>query len=244
LNYKLMSVIAIILLSGIVGGTINYFLSKPVKMDVFTWMRTAFIGVGAAFLMPLFLNTISSSLLSDIFKENPTHDSYLVFSGFCLLAAISSRAFIQTLSDKVLKEAKEARREVAEVKSEVGKIESSFYPIVDSMTEQDTEKSDQQELFSSKVTDLELEILQALTSHPKFTLRSLTGITQEMNKVKDVGREDVRVGLANLAELRLVNEIIGNTGFGSRWAIAHNGKTIVENAGYQRKAGQPVNSIS
>jgi hypothetical protein len=105
-----MSVIAIILLSGIVGGTINYFLSKPDKMDVFTWMRTAFIGVGAAFLMPLFLNTISISLLSDMFKENSTHDNYFVFSGFCLLAAISSRAFIQTLSDKVLKEAKEARR--------------------------------------------------------------------------------------------------------------------------------------
>jgi hypothetical protein len=225
-----MSVIAIILLSGIVGGTINYFLSKPDKMDVFTWMRTAFIGVGAAFLMPLFLNTISSSLLSDMFKENSTHDNYFVFSGFCLLAAISSRAFIQTLSDKVLKEAKEARREVAEVRSEVGEIESSFYPIVDSMTEQDTEKSDQQEFLSSKVTDLELKILQALISHPKFTLRSLTGITQEMNKVKDVGREDVRSGLANLAELGLVHEIIGKMGIGSRWAIARNGKTIVENA--------------
>lgn len=221
-------ILAIMLTTGIAGGTINYFLSKPGKIEWSSWFTAAFVGVGAAFLMPLFLRTISSNLLSDLFKENAKYEDYLVFIGFCLLAAISSRAFIQTLSDNVLKEARAARREVKEVKAEVGEIESSVAPIVDSMTEQDLEKPTQTEAVNSTITDLEKEILRTLTSHLKFTLRSLTGITNEINETTKVSKEEVRTGLDNLVKQGLAAETMGKKGI--RWSITYPGKTILDNS--------------
>ncbi|MCX5886197.1 MAG: hypothetical protein NT096_09865 [Proteobacteria bacterium] len=231
MDYRLAGVISIILLTGIAGGTINYFLSKPEKLEWSSWLITSFVGIGASFLMPLFLRTISSNLLSDLFIEKVKYDDYLVFFGFCLLAAISSRAFIQTLSDKVLKEAKEARKEVAAVKAEIGEIESSFAPIVDSMTEQELEKSAQSEAIRAELTDLEKEILKAITSHPKFTLRSLTGITQAVNKNKtqEISREEIREGLINLVNHGYVAEVMGKTGV--RWALTQSGKVLNEYGG-------------
>jgi hypothetical protein len=72
------------------------------------------IGVGAAFLAPLFLNMISSDLIARS-KEN----YYLLFVlvGFCLVASISSRKFIRSISDRVLQEAEEASRKADEIGS-------------------------------------------------------------------------------------------------------------------------------
>lgn len=231
MDAKFYGVICIIFFSGAVGGTINYLISNPETNKLTSWLKATFIGIGAAFLVPLFLRTISSGLLTDIFAKSPlkdpTADDYLVLSGFCLLAAISSRSFIQTLSDKILRETKEARREVAEVKAEMGVIESSVAPIIDSMTEQDVDDAEQLTIKSVSVTDIEREILKALSSHPKFTIRSLTGIAQDICKEKDVDREQVRTALINLANQGLVTEIVGKTGIGVRWSITHRGKSII-----------------
>src|SRR5262245_56110250 len=96
---------------GVLGGTINFVLaSGDAVHGSVGWARAALLGVGAAILIPLFLNTISSNLLSDVLTAAEPGASALVFAGFCLVAAISSRAFIQTLADRVLAEAREAKR--------------------------------------------------------------------------------------------------------------------------------------
>ena len=228
---RLYGIVIIMLASGAVGGTINYLIANPDPHKFTSWLKAAFIGIGAAFLVPLFLRTISSGLLADILAKNPSKDpsadDYFVFSGFCLLAAISSRLFIQTLSDKILRETRQARREVAEVKAEIGAIETSVAPILDSMTEQDPDDSPQQKLDVINVTDLEKAVLNVLAAHPRFTLRSLTGITHEIRKERDVDREQIRAALLSLVRQGLATEVVGKTGIGMRWSITHRGKTVI-----------------
>lgn len=122
----MITVVVLMLITGITGGTINYLLSRPDKMRCLDWMQAVILGLGSAFLMPLFLRTISSNLLADLFIEKPKYDDYLVFTGFCLLAAISSRVFIQTLSDRVLKEAKEAKQKAESSDKKVDELKSQI----------------------------------------------------------------------------------------------------------------------
>ena len=102
----------VMVFAGVLGGAINVALGDVEKPSREAWAKSVLVGIGAAFLVPLFLKTVSSSLVADILKPgNADEASWWVFGGFCLLAAISSRKFIQSLSDSILKEARDARRE-------------------------------------------------------------------------------------------------------------------------------------
>jgi hypothetical protein len=108
----------IMLLAGVFGGIVNIALNSQ-RPDRRAWIWSILAGVAAALLIPLFLRTVSSNLASNLLSGNAGKDDWFVFAGFCLLAAISSKAFIQTLSDRILREVQETRREVQENKQEV-----------------------------------------------------------------------------------------------------------------------------
>jgi hypothetical protein len=128
-------IIGVILFAGALGGWINYLVSltqgeksdKPDLIQEVTsvrvprWQglwRSLLLGIGAAFLVPLFLNMISSTLVDNIHNPEKGYDypKVLVFLGFCLVASISSTAFIKTISDRVLKLAEEAKKTGREAK--------------------------------------------------------------------------------------------------------------------------------
>ena len=102
------TLILVMLGAGILGGAINHFLTQESTPTIRSFMgRDLLVGLGASFMVPLFLNMISSDLIQLILgsKDRPPEPyKILVFSGFCLIAAISSRAFIRTLSDRILNE--------------------------------------------------------------------------------------------------------------------------------------------
>lgn len=116
--------ILIMLVAGVLGGIVNIALRAEENTKK-TWLMNIVAGIGASMLIPLFLRTLSSNLLSNILDEKPKPDDLLVFGGFCLLAAISSRTFIQTLSDKILKEAREARRQADFATKQVKEVQST-----------------------------------------------------------------------------------------------------------------------
>lgn len=106
----LWALIVIVILAGVFGGIISWFISsKGEDAGRVGWLKSVVVGTGASFLMPLFLNTISSTLVPNILDGKSTSGDVLVFAGFCLLAAISSRAFIETLTNKVLREVRETK---------------------------------------------------------------------------------------------------------------------------------------
>lgn len=112
--------ILIIIVFGTLGGWVSHLLNSkdepqpptpenPGLTDAMRRKKLAaslVVGIAAAFLVPLFLQTISSQLLREGYTN---YLALLVFASFCLISAISSKAFIQTLSNKVLQAAEEAR---------------------------------------------------------------------------------------------------------------------------------------
>lgn len=114
--------IIVMILAGIYGGIINYFLEiekEQVKFRLSIW-QTIIIGMGASFLIPLFLAMISSDLIN---LKQLEFSKILIFFGFCLIAAISSRRFILTISERILKEAREAKKMALQVEETIAEKE-------------------------------------------------------------------------------------------------------------------------
>lgn len=251
----LMILILIMVFAGLLGGAINHFLTKDQLAVTGDATKQSFlgrcllIGVGASFLVPLFLQMISSELI-----KSPTDqttfvlNNYLVFAGFCLVAAISSKAFIQTISDRVLKEAQEARKDAKSAKEEalaakegakgateaVHAVEAKTDAIVAAKTEPNEEErppavdagleaNGAQILAAQAVpplSDMDRAVLKALTGG-EYTFRSLGGIAEETKKDKAV----LNKGITDLMDRGLVGQSVGKSG-AVRWYATEEGRKL------------------
>ena len=109
-SYMLL-VLGIMITAGILGGIANYFLAE--RHAEFAWrdlFKYTVLGVVAALMVPLFLNMISSNLL-DLARTRPIN--LFVFAGFCLIAVIFSRRFLENLSTKLIQQVSQIRKEAA-----------------------------------------------------------------------------------------------------------------------------------
>ena len=89
------------IIAGTWGGYINYLRRDKKLINFLT-------GLSASFLVPIFLNTLNSELLTNIsnISRANTNDAnkigdIFIFFGFCLLAAMSAQTFIDNLSSKI-----------------------------------------------------------------------------------------------------------------------------------------------
>jgi len=114
----------IIICCGIFGGLANYFSSdENEKFSMFKLNRSLMIGIVSAFTVPLFLEMVSSNLLAEAETNNI---KYLVFIGFCLIAAFYANRFLDSVANNIF-------RDHAEVKKKTVKMEensSKQYQIV------------------------------------------------------------------------------------------------------------------
>lgn len=113
----------LMLVGGLLGGTISYFYHEDYreirlgKARPGRWQRLfpllmrkrLLLGIGAAFLVPVFLDSIESNILK---PDAPEPKDLLVFFGICVAAAIFSSRFIGSVSERLLKQA-EAKAEEA-----------------------------------------------------------------------------------------------------------------------------------
>lgn len=107
-NYMLL-VLGIMVTAGVLGGIANYFLAE--RHAEFAWhdlFKYAVLGVVAALMVPLFLNMISSNLL-DLARTRPIN--LFVFAGFCLIAVMFSRRFLENMSAKLIQQVSQIRKE-------------------------------------------------------------------------------------------------------------------------------------
>src|SRR6266542_1197792 len=175
-------ILSIMIAAGLLGGAVNYFLSQETDPNQKYFGRSLWVGLAASFMVPLFLNMISSNLIDSI-RGNATtpgdKSKLFVFAGFCLVAAISSRAFIRTLSDRVLREAKEAKQQALDAKADVAEMQSVIEPIVAKETESESPaESASTALLQTSLDDAEKTILRVLATGG-WTLRSLSGIAKD-----------------------------------------------------------------
>lgn len=199
----------IIVVAGILGGTANFARTRTEQSRGKDWFWAVVIGIVASFLVPLFLNTISSNLLDKMFAINLEPSIPFLFFGFCLLGAITSKAMIQTLTDRLIKETQATREEVSELKREVD-------PLINKETESDKIEGESNQL-PVVVEEKHRNILNVL-KQSEFTLRSKSGIAKDLGR----DREEVLHDLNALAKSGLVTEVQGRKGV--RWALTPSGR--------------------
>lgn len=121
LNIHLLILITVMLCSGAFGGYLNYLHNfDTVEADKKAnriKVKYILLGIGSAFIVPAFLKMIAS----DLIKETEPYDniSYLIFAGFCLIAAIFSRRFISTIGERILEVARQAEKTSKETKQQI-----------------------------------------------------------------------------------------------------------------------------
>lgn len=176
--------------SGIFGGTINFFqLYSDENKGWINYWKCIVAGIGASFLVPLFLQMISSNLVEN---AKTSDKDLLVFIGFCLIASIYSRRFIETIGEKVLRQVQEAK-ETAETAKEIAQNNKEE---VELLTSKSTEFDEQEQVVPESVTtttttaktdisnvttetkDDIIRILKALKDN-LYTFRTLKGITKD-----------------------------------------------------------------
>lgn len=186
----LMLIVIVLFVSGVVGGLINFFLVDPNVEKPLSWWQHALVGIGASFMVPLFLNMISSNLIDSILGNigKPAELSKIfVLAGFCLVAAVSSRAFIRTISDKVLQEVRNIKKKADEAQVEAADAKATVAPLIEMETNDNIIKE-----ASGKVSFIETQneldedeklVLKAFLNS-NFIMRSLSGIAKdtELNK--------------------------------------------------------------
>lgn len=102
--------IIIIIIMGAFGGFLNHLHNFDTidneQKNKYVKYKYVFLGIGAAALVPAFLKMISSDLIKN--TKDFDNNSFLIFGGFCLIAAVFSRRFITTIGERILEAAKKA----------------------------------------------------------------------------------------------------------------------------------------
>lgn len=183
------NIIIIILTIGCLAGVtnfFNYYFSGHIKSN-YEVIKYIVSGIGAAILVPLFLNMLSS----DLIKESSNFDNlnYFVFAGFCFVAGYFSDRFINSVGDKILKDLERTNDKVDQVINSTKANEEKIDFIVSTETEVDEiEEQSKIDLKDFKVQttfeDDEMEtqidkIIKSFTENFKF--RTSKGIARELN---------------------------------------------------------------
>jgi hypothetical protein len=200
--------------AGLLGGVTNYFRIESDKKNSRTFLGNILMGISAALLIPLFLNMISSNLIKESAGDN---SKLFIFFGFCLIASLSSKAFIQTISERVLSDLKKT-------KEKVEGLEKDVQPIVS----KETETEEPEENVGSSLTvrgfgfdEDSKKVLKSL-GDSKYAWRSLKGI------VRATGLSEQNT-LDSLNWLSL-NRLTVKTGEEGRrlWGLTLEGRDILE----------------
>ena len=205
-NWNLCSLILIMVIAGYFGGLVNYYLVDE-NGEKGKRSKSIILGLGASFLVPLFLNMISSKLLDKTTLEEP--NNLLVFMGFCLIAAMSSKSFIENITDRMMNDLEDTKKKIKEVKAVTDPIANK------EMEQYSTEESNKEfELLKSgaskeaikisgspdfKADDNEIVTLIAL-KNGKFTYRTISSLSKDISDIKGV-KVDLKETLSLLIKL-------------------------------------------
>jgi hypothetical protein len=122
----ILILVAIMTGIGLFGGLVNYFLkernNKSDAPERDKLIACLFSGVAASLLIPLFFNIIKSNLINEVLSKN--YSSYLTLGGFCLVASISSRVFIKSMTSKIIDTLNKVEKDVQDAKQTAAELES------------------------------------------------------------------------------------------------------------------------
>lgn len=210
----------VMLLAGIFGGLVNYYLYGDKDPDAANLPRFLVVGVGASFLVPVILDVVNSEL---VLESQGDPSRLLIFTGFCLISSLISRFFVDNMSDRILSEAKVAKARSEEVHHNLRVMQQEILPLVDTETEQDALIEDDDEDYE---LDQELDVISSqvlkVLSNGRFIFRSLSGVCREANQEESTALKTLQV----LVQRSLAGRV--NSKNGVRWHITEKGRRVLE----------------
>lgn len=210
---------AIMLVSGIFGGLINYYQMNQNTSDSGSLPRCIVIGMGASFLVPVILDFVNSDLILEI-QGDPSR--LLIYTGFCLIAAIAARVVIVNTSDRILREATLARAQSDAAQQELRVLRDELLPLIEAETEQDAslEEGAVPEI-DADLDEVAQKTLKALASG-QYTFRSLAGLS----KANDSEEAATGKALSQLSSKEMVGKVSGLHGI--RWYLTDKGRRMAD----------------
>jgi hypothetical protein len=229
MDLSIPAVLTVIAAAGAGGGYAGYLLGPPdpgeLPPEKRRWYlrRSLVLGVVAAFMVPLFLRVVGAvsgnneNLLDQLTGPNSTLGVWLVITGFCLVAAVSSQRFISTLTDKLLEsflqEARDAGVNASQARQEAEDLQ------------EDLEQVAAQQVATLPVrhaiSELEKAVLRAMYSNPVRR--------PNFHEIEATGHwtpEELRRALQKLEERGLVRSKTYEDGQ-KRWRVRTAGKALL-----------------
>lgn len=210
----------VMLLAGIFGGLVNYYLYGDNDPEATSLPRCLVVGVGASFLVPVILDLVSSELILET-QGDPSR--LLIFTGFCLISAIASRFFITNVSDRILSEARNAKERSETVQHDLRIIKNELLPLIDTETEQDIENAQVEPAEFDESLDVTSSKVLRMLATGRYIFRSLAGLCREANTDEATILQTLNV----LASRSLTGKVSGKNGI--RWHITEKGRRVLEN---------------
>jgi hypothetical protein len=191
-RYNTILLLVAMLGAGTLGGAANYLLLHKDDPEYARRSRSFVLGLVASLLAPLFLKTISSDMLdkiSSIRYGSGIPFDFFVFTSFCLLVAVFSRTFAETVAKRLATEVEKAKRESQEAQNRAILAEErsrEAEPVLRQVMEERTEplsgaarNSVPAALQDLPVDRHDRELLIAL-SKGKYSYRSVTTLAEEV----------------------------------------------------------------
>jgi len=198
-----MVLIISMVLCGVVGGIVNLVKEEVVTIKIVVY--NVFLGIIAAFVVPLFLNLISSSIISKILESNSIFQTdFFVFVGFCSLFSLYSKRFLDKMFDKVSEEITKLQKNSDKTNKEIKEI------IEDKLTEKEDEKPIPQVKLlkvngikiktKNKTSNETLDLILRKLFYSNFKYRTFNGLLKDT----ELSNDDLINGLEELINLKLV----------------------------------------
>ncbi len=132
------------LIAGFLGGLTNIFFTENLqnqRIDRKFINQSLMGGIAASLLVPLFLNTLESNLVDNLINsEEKNINNEFIFFGFCLLAAISARPFIRSLTNKILLDTQKQAKKAINLAVEASNTVSSQNHLINELKENINQK--------------------------------------------------------------------------------------------------------
>jgi len=250
-SFNELQVVIAITLAGVSGGIANYLLGYVADAQGRStdlngnglgahkrrWLfnrdlvTSIILGIVASFMVPLFLQVGQSTLIDKIMGHGPIQnrgfESLLVLIGFCLVASISAKRFIENVSDKVLKKAaQDAKVAQTQAKATAEKADEILANLEeDELPDGDGGGTEEQNMPTHDLKKETISIMQSMYENP-LVRRSVTGLA------KDTGQKTGAVlsNLDILTEKELVHESASVKHPGqSRYKLTSEGRKEIRN---------------
>jgi len=193
-NSFMFLILGIMIGSGILGGLVNFFLSEKYKPPIWkALLGYCLLGIVAALTVPLFLNMISSNLLT-VAQKKPVN--LFIFNGICLLFAVFSCRLKENIYNKRFQR--------------TGKINRNHGNADTAETDFDSKigcrKVSKDRLRRAGISESELKILQVM-ARGTHVHQSLVGLLKDPELAKEQVNETLSSAMAKgLVEQKLNTE--------------------------------------